>query len=923
MSDCNAIAETNLSATRCIFALATTKQPVKRILLILLNLTFTSTTFADHIAGGEVFYKYLGPGSAAGTSRYQVSLRLFKDCDLVCGPNTRYACLPRVGEVVIWPVSGPYLYYRFKLPLTDSTTISLTTYPDCIANKPKVCYEVKTYSDSIELPITNDGYIIVYQNCCRAASVNQSGIEFTLSGSPGATYTAIIPGKNALSGEENNEAVFKLKDTALVCAGGKFAIDFSADDPDGDSITYSFAPAYNGGVYFADGCTATPTDGISCGDEVLRRRPPYNYINYNSTLGYSGTQPLGSGVTLGAHTGLISGIAPAKEGHYIVNVVATEWRHGKIISVHQKDLIIHVEECNLPVARLDSVYISCDGLGLSFQNLSNSPLIKTYNWDFGDTKTLADISTLATPSYTYPDSGTYVVTLITNKGQECSDTATALAKLYPGFVPDFSAKGGCIVNPYQFTDQTSSQYGFVNSWRWDFGDKPLADTSTLQNPKYLYSGIQLAQVRLIVGDSKGCTDTIKKIIEVYDQVPLQLSFRDTLICKEDSLLLHLVNPIAASVTYTWTPVVNISDAHVADPLVFPQSSTTYHVEVTDSSGCNNSDSVSVRVIPFVTVDAGNDTTICLMDSLHLAPVSNAEKFSWSPTTDVSDVNVKAPFVRPLISTVYKVLATVGHCNASDSIKINPVAYPSLTLGEDTTICYGSTVILAATTTAPLFSWSPVNSLSQSNTLTPVAAPQTTTSYIITVTDVLGCPKPVSDTMVVTVVTVQAFAGNDTVIVANQPLQLNATGGVIYSWSPSVGLSNPLVANPVAILDTRFDSVTYHVKVATANGCSADADVKVLVMKTPPEIFVPSAFTPNHDGLNDVIRPKLAGIKQLKYFRIFNRWGNLVFATSTINNGWDGRFSGVLQPTATYVYVAEAIDYTGKTLFRKGIITLIR
>jgi len=895
---------------------------VKKILLPILTLLST-TAFASHIVGGEVYYKYLGPGTTAGTSIYEISLRLFRDCNVPCGEGTGVACLPASAVIAIYEAEAPYKRILIpSLPLIDSTPITLTTYPVCVYYKPPVCYEMKTYRDTIMLADNDDGYIIAYQNCCRAASQNQYGVEFTASGIPGATYTANIPGKNLLQKEHNNSPVFKLKDTALVCAGSKFAIDFSATDADKDSLSYAFAAAYNGGIFFSNGCTATPETGIVC-DGVYPGSPPYDTIDYNTAFGYSGTQPLGADVSINATTGLISGTAPPQPGHYIVNVFVYEWRNGKLISSHQKDFIIRVEDCGIPQARLQPSYLTCDGYNLSFQNESTSPLINSYYWDFGDAGNSYDTSTNPTPSYNYPDSGIYTVTLITNKGEQCSDTATTLAKVYPGFIPDFSIQGGCMLFPVSFKDSTQSRYGTVNSWRWNFGDYPNeADTSIIQNPQYTYPSPQRTQVILIVGNDKGCLDTIAKSIVVYDKPPLQLPFIDTLICIKDSVQLHAIDTIGTTATYNWSPATGVSNPTISSPVVHPASTTTYRVDVNDN-GCTTTDSVTVNVIPFVTVNLNADTTICLTDQLQLLPQTNALYFKWSPATGLSNASIKDPFAQPLNKTTYTVVASVGSCNATDSININVVSYPQVSVNADTAICYGKTVQLHAQTTAPVFAWSPVNSLSQANTLTPTASPQTTTEYILTVSNDKGCTKPVSDTTTVTVIPpVLAFAGNDTTIVADQPLHLNATGGTAYTWSPATGMSDPFIADPVVILGTQYDSITYHVIVSTAS-CSAEDDIKITVFKTLPNIFVPSAFTPNHNGRNDILRPILLGMKQLNYFRIYNRFGQLLYSTSTMQQGWDGTFSGKPQSLGTYVFMVQATDYTGKLITKKGTFVLIR
>jgi len=897
---------------------------MKKVLLLIFFLLFIIKIFAHHIVGGEIFYKYLGAGASPGTSIYHISLRLFRDCDVPCGEGTSTACLPASVAIGVYSLFSPYkLFHRIDMPLTDSSAITLSSYPNCIAVKPSVCYEIKTYSVDVTLTDFDDGYILAYQNCCRADAWNQYGLAPTLGGAPGATYTANMPGKKILPGEHNNSAVFKLKDTALTCLESKFAIDFSAVDADKDSLSYAFAPAYDGGIFFSDGCTLDPFNGFVC-DNTFAGPPPYNFITYRTMSGFTGTQPLGDGVSIDPATGLISGVAPSQPGHYIVNVIAYEWRRGKIIASHQKDFIIHVEDCDIPRAKLQPSYITCDGYNLTFEDESKSPLINSYYWDFGDPNNLNDTSTKAKPNYNYSDTGVYTVTLYTNKGQQCSDSGTTLAKVYPGFVTDFNSQGGCILSPFQFTDFTTSKYGAVNNWRWDFGDfSTLADTSLLQNPKYAYADIQQVLVQLISGDSKGCVDTATKILRVYDSVPLHLSFNDTLICGNDTLKLYSIDSIPSSAAITWSPSINISNTNIASPFVYPNATTTYHVSVNDN-GCTNQDSATINVIKNIVLNAGNDTTICLTDSVQLHPQTNALYFAWSPAININDASAKELVVLPLTNTLYKVVATVSKCIAYDSIQINVSPYPQVISYGDTTICFGKTTSISAHTNADNFLWAPSNSLLHANTLTPTAGPQATTGYVITVHNLQGCTKPVSDTTTVTVMPkVNAYAGKDTVIVADQPLQLNATGGTNYMWSPATGMNNPNIPNPIVVLGAGYDTVLYHVKITTAENCVGNDDIKVIVFKTKPDIFIASAFTPNHDGLNDVLKPIVIGMKQFNYFRVYNRWGKMIYNTSEIGKGWDGTLSGSPQQGGTYVYIAQAVDYTGKLINKKGTVVLIR
>ncbi len=182
----------------------------------------------------------------------------------------------------------------------------------------------------------------------------------------------------------------------------------------------------------------------------------------------------------------------------------------------------------------------------------------------------------------------------------------------------------------------------------------------------------------------------------------------------------------------------------------------------------------------------------------------------------------------------------------------------------------------------------------------------------------GCPSlPV--TLPVFINRAVANAGNDTTAIKNIPMQLQATGGATYTWSPATGLNDPTIENPVAILE---DDITYTLTVTTAEGCTDTDEINIEVFKGSA-VYVPTGFTPNADGLNDLMRPYCVGIQKLEYFTVFNRWGEKIFTTKTIGQGWNGTIKGSKQPTATYVWVLKAVDFAGKVYQLKGTTTLIR
>lgn len=164
----------------------------------------------------------------------------------------------------------------------------------------------------------------------------------------------------------------------------------------------------------------------------------------------------------------------------------------------------------------------------------------------------------------------------------------------------------------------------------------------------------------------------------------------------------------------------------------------------------------------------------------------------------------------------------------------------------------------------------------------------------------------------------AFAGNDTVFVKDEPFQLHGTGGSSYNWSPPIGLSDPNVPNPIGVLQ---DDITYTLTVTTPEGCTDTDEIRITIFKGS-NVYVPTGFTPNGDGLNDTFQPYLLGIRSLDYFKVFNRWGQEVFSTKTIGPGWNGRINGALQPSGVYVWQLQATDYVGKVYRMSGSVTMV-
>lgn len=876
---------------------------MKRLLITIIILLSLEASYAAHIKGGFFTYQYLGPGiNNPANLRYKVTLTVY----MICTANTMQ-------------VSNPInfsIYDGNNLFLQDVSVSKSAEYPlnkaqdePCISGDQRKCYyKVVVYDlPSIELPTSPGGYTFSYQRCCRIAGIQ----NIPNSGTVGNTFSIKIPGTATAPGAETNSSpTFPVNDTVVVCSGSYFQYSFSASDPDAnDSLSYSFCDAVSGA---SQNVPAPPTASA----------PPYASVPYS--FPFNGSQPMGSGVTIDPKTGLISGIAPNAGGEYVLSVCIAEFNdQGQFLGITRKELHVEVGDCVPIGANLAPEYITCDGFSYTFSNGGDQSLITSYNWTFNDPASgAADSSNLSNPTHTFTDTGIYIVRLIVNRNDPCADTAYTRMKVYPGFFPDFTNTGICLTNPVQFNDATTTNYGVVDSWTWNFGDlTTVADTSHLQNPLWQYADTGSKSITLIATNSKGCRDTVTHDITIIDKPPITLAFRDTLICVPDAVQLLASGPGV----FSWTPPVNIVNANSGTPTVNPTSTTLYHVQLTEQ-GCVNTDSVLVRVVTFVTLNARADNdTICLTDSVQLYAQSDGLQFLWDPAATLNDPTLENPIAAPTTTTTqYHVIARIGSCMAEDFITVTAIPYPVANAGPDTVICYNQPAYLHGSHNGVSFTWSPASSLVNANTLNPTAYPPRTTEYILSVLSDQGCPKAGFDTVLVRMMPkIIPFAGNDTMVIVNQPLQFNATGGVSYEWTPATALNNASIGNPIGIYSANMDSIRYMVLVIDSIGCFDTAYIKVTVFKTIPYVFVPTAFTPNGDGLNDVVKPIAVGIKRINFFSIYNRWGQLLFKTSINGHGWDGRIRGVPQSSNVFVWMVSAVDYLDKPLFLKGTVTLIK
>ncbi|WP_282456869.1 PKD domain-containing protein [Chitinophaga sedimenti] len=376
-----------------------------------------------------------------------------------------------------------------------------------------------------------------------------------------------------------------------------------------------------------------------------------------------------------------------------------------------------------------------------------------------------------------------------------------------------------------------------------------------------------------------------------------------------------------------------TDPAAPNPPIHNYQPGVYDVKlvIQDNSGCISDtlfQKVTLGTYPVVDFTAPNllcDGPPSLFADASTVRVGTVNRWAWDfgngQTGDRSTASINyAAGQYPVQLTV----TTAEGCTGSARKIVEVLPSPDIAITASTAVCLGEEAFFTATSTnaaSPVMSWAwelGDQQTSQSDNFSHTYATGGQFIARATATGTNGCPSETASATV-RVVAVNAFAGTDTLIAMGQPLQLNATGSSSFSWQPSTGLNNPFIANPVATLNA---DQTYVLTSTSGEGC-VDMDTINIKVYRGPEFWVPTGFTPNNDGLNDVFRAIAPGIPKIDYFRVWDRWGGEVFYTNQLSVGWDGRLNGRPMPMGTYVWAISGKDYMGRDVLRKGTVTLIR
>ncbi|MDE3254425.1 MAG: gliding motility-associated C-terminal domain-containing protein [Bacteroidota bacterium] len=542
------------------------KQIKNKLLLMLLILCWSITSYASHIIGGEFTYTY------QGNNVYRITLTIYQDC-LTGNPSAIQQDNP--AKVTIFEGDGNIYLQDATLVAVSSVLIPSNFSNSCITNIPNTCLRKTVFVKDYILPSNTLGYRILYQRCCRNATI----LNIDNPGTTGASYYCDIP--PLLTTGANNSAIFKVDPPQIICVNVPFVYDHAATDADGDSLSYNLCEAYIGGSQANS--SPMPTS--------IALYP----VNYSVPYTYDNPIQGNPGIQIDAVSGLMY-FTPTIQGRYVVTVCCNEWRNGVIINTSKREFQFVITNCykttiaNIPQFSSDfNTYLfTCTTKEIKFKNTSIGG--NTYHWDFGVTNTLSDTSNLLEPTFTYPDTGTYTVKLIVNPKSTCSDSITRLVKVYPFFKSDFSITGNPCPNAIiNLNAQITNSCPPTSFYNW-YSNGTLIGTSNTAATSYAQSGKY--NIQLVAGNSKGCRDSINKDFIIDNFIPF--AGNDTIIVVGEQIQFNATG----GVLYSWTPSTYLNLNNLANPVgYYPILDTIqYTVNITSSNGCTGTDDIIVRVV---------------------------------------------------------------------------------------------------------------------------------------------------------------------------------------------------------------------------------------------------------------------------------------------------------------------------------------
>ncbi|RYY38465.1 MAG: PKD domain-containing protein [Chitinophagaceae bacterium] len=552
----------------------------------------------------------------------------------------------------------------------------------------------------------------------------------------------------------------------------------------------------------------------------------------------------------------------------------------------------------------------------------------TLLWNLGDNNQ----STQPGVTHTYAAAGTYTVQLLAVSDRGCKDSLRMPVVVHPMPQPAYTVNNAAqCLNGNNFVMTNASQIqGGTMTYQWSYSD---GGTSASTSPAHSFANYGPYSIGMVATSDKGCIDSTRQAVMVHPKpMPAFVANTPQQCLRGNNYQFTGSGSIAVgNITSLW----HFGDGSTSS-LVHPShvytSAGSYSVRqvLTSDKGCKDSALLPVDVIANPTVRTGVSPrlqALCEGDSLQLN-AQGASTYSWSPATALSCTNCATPKAAPIVDQTYYLIGYNSFgCPGEDTVQVS-VKHPIQVTAAGITICSRVQGQLAAQG-ASTYSWSPATGLSDPASPRPAVILDSTQVYQLVGYDSVHCFTDTINVLVHVDPSPSVDLGPDVQLPTGSVLQLAPAIGngpiISWTWTPARDLSCSNCPTPVASV---HNDMLYVLKVVNNFGCKSSDTLRIGAFCKDAQLFVANAFTPNGDGVNDVLFPQALGIAKVKYFRIFNRWGELLFErTEFVPNdaryGWDGKIRGVVAPPDVFTWTAMVVCENKIEYTLKGNVSVIK
>ncbi|MEO7983937.1 MAG: PKD domain-containing protein, partial [Bacteroidota bacterium] len=550
-------------------------------------------------------------------------------------------------------------------------------------------------------------------------------------------------------------------------------------------------------------------------------------------------------------------------------------------------------------------------------------------WDFTDGSTAT--TTVNNIIHTYNAQGDYLPRMILIDSGGCTVPVLGVDTIHiTGVKANFSMDitSSCDAGIVNFTNQTVTN-GTIASWNWNFGD---GTTSTAKDPQHFYSVPGSYAVRLRAITTNGCSDSLllTDTIHIYARPLISITGPAAACIPASPQFNGIVNSgNPALLSWNWDMGNGLHYTTQTPAIQFYPNPQNYTITAvgTNEHGCRDTATKIFTANTFPGISAGADKVVCLGTPVQLFATGGIS-FTWEPAASLSCTNCSSPFVNPADNSIYVVtgFSALG-CSRTDTVEVRVRKPFQLVHSPGDTLCMGERAQLAASG-ADNYTWSPASTLNNSTIPDPVANPVATTVYRVIGKDSDNCFRDTADITIKVYPIPVVDAGVDQNVSAGAPARLNATVSpdvTKYLWSPAYNISCVTCKDPVV---TPGRETKYNLEVKNDGGCKSSDWLTVFVTCNSGNLFIPNTFSPNGNGMNEYFYPRGKGVAKIKSFRVFNRWGEVVFERMNFipndaTAGWDGTYKGRKMTADVFIYTCDVVCENNTVLTYKGDVTLLR